>query len=461
MSAIYRSLVKTLGLHWPTVDDVAVTGEDPWVDSVFRVGECAAAALGAQAAAVAEIWRQRTGQRQGVRVDALAGALATFSVGYQSQHGYPIPQNEPSYPLVTLYPTRDGRWFFPHGAFPALRNGLLKLLDCTMEPESIAAAIKGWDAQALEDAVAAEGLCGAMVRSHAEWLAHPQGKALADIPLIEIVKIGESAPEPFRPAPRPLSGIRALDLTHVIAGPTCAKTLAEQGATVMHVTFPGHPGLPPFDVDTGHGKLAALCDLTRPQDAARMHDLVKGADIFAQSYRPGGIARRGFGPEEVAALRPGIVYLSLNCYGWSGPWRDRPGWEQLAQVATGMTVAQGSASQPAIQPTYPNDYVTGFLAALGILTALLRRAEEGGSYHVRVSLCRTAMWLQEQGILPHQVPPPVIPPESIASYLHTRPSPFGSLTYLGPVVDYEHTQSYWERMTEPLGASPAMWPDLG
>lgn len=458
MSAIYDALVKQLGLKWPTVGDVTITGHDPWVDSVFRVGECAAAALGAQAAAVTEIWRRRSGQRQGVRVDALAGALSTFSVNYQSQHGYVIPQNEPSYPLTTFYPTKDGRWFFPHGAFPLLRNGLLELLNCTMEPASIAAAIKTWNAQELEDAVAARGLCGAMARSHVEWLEHPQGKALAAMPLVEITKIGDSAPEPFKPAPRPLSGLRVLDLTHVIAGPTCGKTLAEQGATVMHVTWPGHPGLPPFDVDTTHGKLAALCDLTRPDDVARMRGLVKNADVFAESYRPGGIARKGFGPEKVAALRPGIIYLSLDCYGWTGPWAGRPGWEQLAQVATGMTVTQGNAAQPVLQPTYPNDYITGFLGALGVLAALIRRADEGGSYHVRVSLCRTAMWVQDQGTVPHRNPAPVIPPEALAGYLLTSPSPFGELTYLGPVVDYERTPSRWERMTAPLGSSPAEWP---
>lgn len=458
MSAIYDSLVRELDLHWPTVADIAVTGQDPWVDSVFRVGECAAAALGAQAAAVAEIWRRRSGQRQRVSVDALAGALATFSVNYQSQHGYVIPHTEPSYPLTTFYRAADGRSLFPHGAFPLLRNGLLDLFQCTMNPVSIANAIKRKSAHEWEDAIAARGLCGAMARSRTEWLAHPQGKALAAAPLVEIIKIGDSAPMPFGPAPRPLSDLRVLDLTHVIAGPTCGKTLAEQGATVMHVTFPGHPGLPPFDVDTTHGKRAALCDLRQPKDAAHMRELVRHADVFAESYRPGGIAKLGFGPEQVAALRPGIVYLSLNCYGWTGPWRDRPGWEQLAQVATGMTVAQGSAADPEVQPTYPNDYVTGFLGALGVLMALLRRAEEGGSYHVRVSLCRTAMWLQDQGTIARQTPKPVIPQPAIDAHLLTRPSPFGELTYLGPVARYELTPSRWDRMTEPLGASPAQWP---
>ncbi len=458
MSSIYDALVAELGVDWPTLGDIRLSGQDPCVDSVFRIGESAAAVLGVQAAAVAEIWRQRSDLRQGVAISALGGALSTASVFYQFQHGYVIPQPEPSYPLVTFYPTRDGRWFFPHGAFPALRNGLLSLLGCSMDPDSIAAAIAKWDAQALEDAVAERGLCGAMARSHAEWLAHPQGQALAASPLIEIIKIGDSDPEPFQPAARPLAGVKVLDLTHVIAGPTCGKTLAEQGASVIHVTWPGHPGLPPFDVDTSHGKALALCDLTRPGDAARMRSMVAEADVFAESYRPGGIERQGFGVQDVAALRPGIIYLSVDCYGWTGPWANRPGWEQLAQVVTGMTVAQGSADKPEIQPTFPNDYITGFLGALGVEMALLRRAAEGGSYHVRVSLCRTAMWLQDQGTLPRQTPPVAIPFPVAQDYLLTAPSPFGELTYLAPVLSYERTPSAWDLQTGPLGSSPLEWP---
>ncbi|MGE5478015.1 MAG: CoA transferase [Bacteroidales bacterium] len=458
MSSIYKRLIGELGLDWPTLADVAITGKDPCVDSPFRIGECAAAVLGAQAAAVAEIWRRRSGQRQKITVDAMDGAMATFSVHYQSQHGYPIPYPEPSYPLTDFHQTSDGKWFFSHGSFPLLRNGLLDVFKCTMDPDSIRKAVARRTAKHWERKVAKHGLCGVTARSRQEWLRHKQGRKLAAMPVVEITKIGESAPEPFGPAERPLDGIRALDLTHVIAGPTCGKTLAEQGAIVMHVTWPGHPGLPPFDVDTTHGKMAALCDLTNPDDADRMRGLIRDADVFTQSYHPGGLEALGFGPDKVAALRPGIVYVSLDCYGWDGPWKDRRGWEQLAQVATGMAVAQGTADQPALQPTYPNDYVTGFLAALGTLAALIRRADEGGSYLVRVSLCRTAMWIQEQGTVPRLTPPATIPQAAIDARLLTKPSPFGLLTYLGPVVDYELTPARWDRMTEPLGASPARWP---
>ena len=460
---IYQSLLSQLNITWPTTADVVLSGADPVVDSVFRMGECTAAVLGAQAAAVAEIWRRRSGERQEISVSALAGALAAYSVGYQSQHGFAIPQPEPSYPLVQLYPGRDRRWVMLHGAFPLLRNGLLNLLDCTMTPTDIANKVATWDALALEQAIADQGLCGAAVRSYAEWLETEQGKAVAATPLIEIVKIGESEPEPFAPAlpgERPLSGIRVMDLTHVIAGPTIGKTLAEQGAEVMRVTSPTQPALPPFDVDTGHGKLEALLTLTDAKDAATLRGLIGQSDVFVESYRPGSMGKLGFSPENVAAIRPGTIYVSVNCYGWAGPWQYRPGWEQLAQVATGMTVAQGTPDNPQLQSVLSLIHISRFLGALGTLMALLRRADEGGSYLVRVALCRTAMWIQDQGQVDKaQLPPPAIDPAVVASYLKTHDNPaFGPLTFLGPVLKYGLTPSAWDRPTMPLGAHLARWP---
>jgi len=461
---IYQSLLSQLNITWPTTADVALSGSDPVVNSVFRIGECTAAVLGAQAAGISEVWRRRTGERQSVSTDATAGGLAAYSVGYLSQHGFPIPQPEPSYPLVQLYPARD-RWVMVHGAFPLLRNGLQNLLDCTMNPTDIANKIATWNAFDLEQAIADQGLCGAAVRTYEEWLASEQGTAIAATPLIEIIKIGESDPEPFTPAQdgdRPLSGLKILDLTHVIAGPTLGKTLAEQGAEVMHITSPTQPALPPFDVDTGHGKLEALLTLTNAPDAARLRSLIGESDVFVESYRPGALAKLGFSPENVAAIRPGSIYVSVNCYGWDGPWQYRPGWEQLAQVVTGMTVSQGTFDNPQLQPVYPNDYVTGFLGALGTLMALIRRADEGGSYLVRVALCRTAMWMREQGLVDKsQLPPPAIDPSVLNSYLMTKDNPaFGPLTYLGPVLKYEKTPSFWDRPTMPLGADMSRWPLL-
>jgi crotonobetainyl-CoA:carnitine CoA-transferase CaiB-like acyl-CoA transferase len=251
-----------------------------------------------------------------------------------------------------------------------------------------------------------------------------------------------------------------LDLTHVIAGPTCAKTLAEQGATVLHVYAPDRPQLPPFDMDTGHGKLSTFLDLKQDADKAILRELARTADVFSQSYRPGAIDKFGFSAEALAALRPGIVAVSCNCYGFEGPWRMRPGFEQLAQAATGIATAHGTQAKPELALSfYPNDYITGFLAAFGTLAALIRRAEEGGSYHVRVSLCRTAMLLLEQGLNDTGAADARVPAPILARYMRETASALGRLHYLGPVLRYSETPSGWDLPPAPLGAHAPRWPD--
>lgn len=150
-------------------------------------------------------------------------------------------------------------------------------------------------------------------------------------------------------------------------------------------------------MDTSHGKRSAWLDLDDAGAAATLRALVRGADVFSQGYRSGALAGRGFAPEDVAALRPGIVYVSINCYGHEGPWATRPGWEQLAQTVTGIAVTQGSPDAPVLIPAALCDYTTGYLAAWGVMAALARRAVEGGSWHIRASLCQTAMWVERAG----------------------------------------------------------------
>src|SRR5919197_6209684 len=183
-------------------------------------------------------------------------------------------------------------------------------------------------------------MCGAMARTTEEWAAHPQGQALAGLPRVEIIKLGDSEPEPLPAGDRPLSGLRVLDLTRILAGPTHARTLALYGADVLHIASPNLPSADIFVMDTNQGKLSAFLDLEAPADVEHLRKLVTRADVFAQGYRAGSLDRRGFGPEELVALRPGLIYVSINCYGHVGPWVERPGWEQLAQTVTGIAVAQ-------------------------------------------------------------------------------------------------------------------------
>ena len=362
----------------------------------------------------------------------------------------------------------NNRFIMINGGYPKLRDGLLDLLNSADSAEAVRAAVAKWDAADLEDAAAGRGLCAVQVRTPQEWSDHPQGKALAGTPVVEIIKVADGPGLPFPPLSsvypptglRPLSGLRVLDLTHVIAGPTCAKTLAEQGATVLHVYSPDRPQLPPFDMDTGHGKLSAFLDLKQDGDWKVLRELVRTADVFSQSYRPGAMAKFGFSAEELAQLRPGIVAVSCNCYGFHGPWHVRPGFEQLAQAATGIATVNGTPEAPRLALSfYPNDYITGFLAAFGTLAALIRRSEEGGSYHVRVSLCRTGMLLLGQGLNPGGVSCAQVPGPIVARYMQEASSAIGRLHFLGPVLRYSETPSRWDLPPAPLGAHPPRWPD--
>ncbi len=222
-----------------------------------------------------------------------------------------------------------------------------------------------------------------------------------------MLRIGDAAREPL-PGPRavergarPLSGVRVLDLTRVLAGPTCARTLAEHGAEVLHVRSPKLPSIEPFVIDTNPGKRSCYLELDRREEVAQLRALVRDAHVFSQGYRPGALARRGFAPEALTQLRPGIIVVSIDCYGHDGPFAGRPGWEQLAQTVTGMAHEHAGDKHPALVPAAINDYTTGYLGALGVMCALARRASEGGSWHVRVSLARTAMWIMS---LPRTAP---------------------------------------------------------
>ena len=457
--AIVQSLLDTVGASYAAADRVEIMGQDPVFDTPFRVSEASAAILAAQGLIVDEIWARRGHGRQDIKVEVMAAGLATMGVFLQSQHGYNLPVPDADYPSVGFFPTRDGRQILLHGGYPTLRDRTLDILGCANSRAAIGNAVMRWDAIELEDYLANKGVTGAVARSHAEWLAHPQGAMVAASPIVEIEKIGDSAPMPFSAkAARPLSDIKVMDLTHVIAGPTCAKTLASFGAEVLHIFCPTRARLAPFDIDTGHGKLQALLDLKKPADNHVARELLKQADVFSQSYRPGKLTSLGFSPHGLAEARPGIIVTSTSCYGHEGPWHFRPGFEQLAQSATGMAVAQGAIDSPQLAPTFPNDYLTGFLGALGTLAALVRRSEEGGSYHVKVSLARSGTWLQSLGRLDRGAyDPQALTPAYIKRYMCRETGPLGVLEYFGFPLQMSETKPYFALPASPLGAHFPVW----
>ena len=455
--ATLAGLHRALGLAPPDPARVEIAGSDPVLATRFRVGEAAAAALAACGLAAAELWELRGGKRQRVRADVAGAAASLLGFLYQrAAEPGAIPAFDPARNVTGIYPTRDGGHFLLHGSFPDSQARALALLGCGEDVKEVAQRIAGWDGQELEDALASLGLCGARVRSRAEWAEHPQGRALAERPVVEVIRIGDSPPEPLHTrGERPLDGVRVLDLTRVLAGPTCGRTLAAYGADVLRIGSPKLPSIAPFVIDTSHGKRSAFLDLDDARDAERLRALVRDADVFAQGYRSGALARRGFGPEALHALRPGIVATSINCYGHVGPWSGRPGWEQLAQSVTGIAHEHGGADSPRLLPAAATDYNTGYLAALGTMVALARRAREGGSWHVRASLCQTGMWLERMARSPE--PGPGLAPEQVRPFLTRSRTVYGELEHLGPIVELSETPARWVLPTPPLGAHEPAW----
>ena len=314
-----RTILPTVGWSAERARDVEITGgADPVLPTPFRIGAAGTAALAATGLAAADLWELRTGRRQEVAVD-LRRAVASLRSGHYLQvNGVRV--REDRNPVMGMYPAKNGRWSYIHANFPNHRAAALRVLGCEENREAVKRAVANWDALELEEAIIAAGGAGGMVRSMAEWARHPQAAAVASLPLLEIVKIGDSPPEKLPEGGRPLSGIRVLDLTRVLAGPTCARTLAEHGADVLKITAPHIAARDDQEYDTGHGKLSARLDLRQPQELDTLKGLVREADVFSQGYRPGTLGNRGLSPEELAKLRPGLVYVSLCAFSHKGPW---------------------------------------------------------------------------------------------------------------------------------------------
>jgi crotonobetainyl-CoA:carnitine CoA-transferase CaiB-like acyl-CoA transferase len=451
---------------------VTFAGEDPILPSRHRLGAIVAMAMMAPAVATQVLHRMRGGAAQDLSVDLRKAVCHThpFVAFHPTVGGYPYqmlfadPRVNPM--LFGMFPTKDGRWYLPTAAYPHMVPDWLGLLGCSLNERSVTEAIAKWNAQELEDAAADRGMIGSICRTPEEWLAHEQGGLLARTPMIEIVKIGDSEPEmPKALVPdRPLSGVRVASFTHVIAGQVVGRTLAEQGAEILHLTRPEFE----YDVgwiDTTPGFRSAWMDLTKKDYAAKGREILRGADVLVENYRGRKLADLGFSAEEVAAVRPGIIYASIRAFGWEGPWAQRGGFDMDANCCTGYTVLEGTRDKPELPPTkILNDYVAGYLTACGVLAALKMRAEHGGSYHVRASLSRYSMWYSQLGLFDRDevargLADPthkLIPPTGV-----TLDTAFGDVSRLEPGITFSKTPGRWEIPGEkaivPRGSSKLAW----
>ncbi|WP_231949480.1 CoA transferase [Alloactinosynnema sp. L-07] len=311
----------------------------------------------------------------------------------------------------------------------------------------MAAEVARWPAAEVAEAVVAAGGAAACLRSADEWRVHPQGKAVAAEPLMAIERIGDAPARPLPPADRPLAGVRVLDLTHVIAGPACGRVLAAHGADVLHVGAARLPTVFPLVVDHGFGKRTCHLDLRAEENRATLRGLLADADVMVQSFRPDTLAAKGFGP---ADLPPGVILVSISAYGHSGPWRNRRGFDSLVQLATG--IAQDSGDRLVSLPAQALDHATGWLAAAAVMTALRRRAVEGGTWHVRLSLARTARWFDDLGRVESVEVPGFADP-----YLSDMDSDFGVVRHVRCPGGLPGSPPGYGHGPRTPGSDPAAW----
>ena len=462
---ILRGLLPLAGWNEDRLDDLTITGgSDPILPTSFRIGDTSTAALSAVGLAVSDLWEFKTGRKQRVSVDARRATASLRSGKYMQMDGAGVSTERNM--VMGTYPTKDGRWSYLHCNFPNHRAAALSVLGVNEDRDEVTKAVAKWDAFDLEEAIIEARGAGGMVRSMEEWAIHPQAAAIASLPLMDIVKIADSPPEPLPDGSRPLSGVRVLDLTRVLAGPTCARTLAEHGADVMKITAGHLPNIGYQEYDTGHGKLNATLDLRDGRQMETLRGLVRQTDVFSQGYRPGTLGGRGLSPEELAELRPGIVYISLSAFSHEGPWASRRGFDTVVQTVSGITQRQGelfpgAIPGPQFYPVSAIDYLTGYLMAFGGIVALNKRIHEGGSWLVRISLAQVGRWLVSQGEIPETRLKEVaaeFTPEEIASWLMVSETPMGNLGHLSPVIGLSESAPRWSRPSVPLGYHDPVWP---
>lgn len=367
-----------------------LTGAEDVLPGPYRVAAAATASIAAATLAAAEMLKLR-----GIEPGVVTADTRHAAAAFHSEQLLRVDGIEPGPvwgPLSGDYRTADG-WVRLHANYPRHESAVCWGLGVPGSRSAVEKAVAGRPAREIEHAVVSAGGAAAELRSPEDWAAHPQGAAVAALPLVDLAPIGEAPKRTLFYSDRPLGGIRILELTHVLAGPVAGRVLAAHGADVLHVGAAHLPRVEALVRDTGQGKRSAFVALDTEGGRARLKKLISRADVLVQSFRPGALAKIGFGPQELAELRPGLVIADLSAYGWEGPWARRRGFDSLVQMSNGL--AWGDPPSPL--PVQALDHATGWLTAAAVLTALHRQVTDGGTWRARLSLAGTGRWLDSLG----------------------------------------------------------------
>lgn len=366
--------------------DYVETGGGSW-PSAFSVSDLAVASIGAACTEVAVL----SGRKNPVEINRRLASL-WFSLTVQPQ-GWELPPVWDD--LAGIYRTSDG-FIRLHTNAPHHKAVALRALGCASDRASVDAAVAEWSASELEAAVVAGNGCAAQFMSLADWCAHPQGQAAGAEPLIAWTHHPVAdAPWMTGPASRPLAGLKVLDLTRVLAGPICTRTLAGFGAEVLRIDPPGW-GEALVETEVTPGKRLATLDLKATQGRDAFLALLKDADVFVHGYRKDALDALGLGKDIRRAVNPSLIDVALNAYGWTGPWSARRGFDSLVQMSSGVAhqgMVWKDADRPMPLPVQALDFATGYLMAAAVLRAVRVRSETGETMSARLSLARTSALL--------------------------------------------------------------------
>lgn len=432
--------------------------------SAFEVTSLAAASMAAAGLAAARLEQalHSLDHTPTVTVDRRLASM-WFALSVRPQ-GWALP---PAWDAVAGdYRCADG-WIRLHTNAPAHRAAALAVLGVPPERAAVTQAVLAWPAEALESAVVAQGGCAAALRSASQWQAHAQGQAVRGAPLLE-QQAGQPAAQPgWQPVRgHPLQGLRVLDLTRILAGPVATRLLAVLGAEVLRIDPPGwdEPSLAP---EVTVGKRCARLDLKSPEGLARFQALLQGADVLVHGYRSDALEALGLGAAQRQAVRPGLVDVSLDAYGFTGPWARRRGFDSLVQMSIGVADAgrrnQGADTPPVPLPVQALDHATGYLLACAALRGLTQRLQQGRGSLWRASLARTGQLLQAcPAPAGNTAPAGPLAPETEADHLPTlEATAWGPARRLRPALSIDGLVLHHALPAGPLGSSPARWHDGG
>jgi crotonobetainyl-CoA:carnitine CoA-transferase CaiB-like acyl-CoA transferase len=444
------------------IDPSKVTVEPgvSYLPSPIKLHDYAAGVMAAFGSVVEHIGRVRGLPSQTMTLNRRLAGFHLNELQTQFLNGYSIMLD--TWPMAAdngAYRTKDGRYVQMIGLFPHLVLALTSHLRCASTPEAIQAAVEKYTAQQLEDDVAGGLNLGlGMVRTPQEWLAHPQGAATAKLPLFDIHQTGTTKKRVLGAAKyRPLEGVRVVDLTNVVAGPTAGFVLAEQGADVILVHPPRGDWVTPIWMSVNWGKKNILMDIKSSYGKKRFVDLLSDADVLLSSQRPGSLDRLGLGEAELRKINPNLIFASESFASPGTSWAGRRGFEQIAQAVTGTMHVHSEGlglSAPTVVPALMNDHLTGYLLAVAVMAALAEREEKGGYWRVDTSLSRCSTFGNELVGSVDDEPYAPITVQDLIDHGVDQNSPWGTFTRFTPPVAFSHIPSMALRAPAWPGTDP-------